>query len=109
SRFGPLESTRIFPDKHFAFVNYLSLEHAVAARAALRGQTLHPLSGSRALEIRFQHRRPLACQQSSSSQQQQHQQQLVASADQRSATAGSQPNCQNQPSTTAAGDGWQGQ
>lgn len=26
SRFGPLESTRVFPDKHFAFVNYLSIE-----------------------------------------------------------------------------------
>ncbi|GIL58929.1 hypothetical protein Vafri_13938 [Volvox africanus] len=106
SRFGPLESTRIFPDKHFAFVNYLSLEHAVAARAALRGQTVPALSGSRALEIRFQHRRPLACQQSSSTQQQQHQhQQLAASPDQRSAPGGSQPQCQNQLSTTAAANG----
>ncbi|GIM16167.1 hypothetical protein Vretimale_18818, partial [Volvox reticuliferus] len=105
SRFGPLESTRIFLDKHFAFVNYLSLEHAVAARAALRGQTVPTLSGSRTLEIRFQHRRPPACQpcqQSSSAHQQQHQQ-TAAATDQRSAQLGGpQPHCQNQLSAAAA-------
>ncbi|GLC42045.1 hypothetical protein PLESTB_001062200 [Pleodorina starrii] len=75
SRFGPLESTRVFPDKHFAFVNYLSMEHAVAARTALRGQMVPSLSGARALEIRFQHRRPQGCQ-LTAAQQLQHPSQL---------------------------------
>jgi hypothetical protein len=38
SRFGPVESIRVFPGKTFAFVNYHAANHAIAAKAALDGQ-----------------------------------------------------------------------
>jgi hypothetical protein len=38
SRFGPVESIRVFPGKTFAFVNYHHANHAIAAKAALDGQ-----------------------------------------------------------------------
>ncbi|EFJ44183.1 hypothetical protein VOLCADRAFT_95588 [Volvox carteri f. nagariensis] len=53
-RFGPLESVRVFPGKTFAFVNYLELQHAVAARMGLDGQCEPALSGEKRLIVRYQ-------------------------------------------------------
>mmetsp|Transcript_29893 Transcript_29893/g.76118 ORF Transcript_29893/g.76118 Transcript_29893/m.76118 type:complete len:715 (-) Transcript_29893:592-2736(-) len=54
AQFGPLESVRCFPGKTFAFVNYLEAEHAVAAKAALDGQSAPAVTGLKPLAIRFQ-------------------------------------------------------
>ncbi|KAG2453155.1 hypothetical protein HYH02_002481 [Chlamydomonas schloesseri] len=64
-RFGPLESVRVFPDRNFAFVNYLRASDAAAAKSALDGQPAPPVTPpDRALEVRFQQRpQPQAQQQ----------------------------------------------
>jgi hypothetical protein len=54
SRFGPLESVRVFPGKTFAFVNFLHAAHAIQAKAALDGQPSPHITGPKPLVIRFQ-------------------------------------------------------
>jgi hypothetical protein len=54
SRFGPVESVRVFPGKTFAFVNYTHAPHAIAAKAALDGQPCPTITGAKPLVIRFQ-------------------------------------------------------
>lgn len=52
--FGPLESVRVFPEKTFAFVNYVSAVHASAAKAQLDGLPAGSVTGGKPLVIRFQ-------------------------------------------------------
>jgi hypothetical protein len=54
SRFGPLESVRVFPGKTFAFVNFVHATHAIQAKAALDGQPSPHITGPKPLVIRFQ-------------------------------------------------------
>lgn len=54
SRYGPVESVRIFPGKTFAFVNFRAGEHACRAKEALDGKVLPAVTGSKALVVRFQ-------------------------------------------------------
>ncbi|WIA09105.1 hypothetical protein OEZ85_008517 [Tetradesmus obliquus] len=54
SRFGPLESVRVFPGKTFAFVNFVAAGHAIQAKAALDGQPSPHITGPKPLVIRFQ-------------------------------------------------------
>jgi hypothetical protein len=54
SRFGPLESVRVFPGKTFAFVNFVHAAHAIQAKAALDGQPSPHITGPKPLVIRFQ-------------------------------------------------------
>lgn len=54
SRFGPLESVRVFPGKTFAFVNFVQANHAIAAKAALDGQPSPVITGPKPMVIRFQ-------------------------------------------------------
>ncbi len=50
SRFGPVESIRVFPGKTFAFVNYHHASHAIAAKAALDGQPSPQVSAGSAAD-----------------------------------------------------------
>lgn len=52
--FGPLESVRVFPEKTFAFVNYISAVHAAAAKLQLDGLPAGSVTGGKQLVIRFQ-------------------------------------------------------
>lgn len=54
SRFGPLESVRVFPGKTFAFVNFVAAGHAIQAKAVLDGQPSPHITGPKPLVIRFQ-------------------------------------------------------
>lgn len=54
SRFGPLESVRVFPGKTFAFVNFVHANHAISAKAALDGQPSPLITGPKPMVIRFQ-------------------------------------------------------
>lgn len=54
SRFGPLESVRVFPGKTFAFVNFVHASHAIAAKTALDGQPSPVITGPKPMVIRFQ-------------------------------------------------------
>ena len=54
SRYGPVESVRVFPGKTYAFVNFYSGEHAFRAKEALDGKTLTAVTGTKPLVVRFQ-------------------------------------------------------
>lgn len=54
SRFGAVESVRVFPGKTFAFVNYQLASHAIAAKVSLDGQPAPSVTGAKPLVIRFQ-------------------------------------------------------
>jgi hypothetical protein len=54
SRFGALESVRVFPGKTFAFVNFVHASHAIAAKAALDGAPSPVITGPKPMVIRFQ-------------------------------------------------------
>lgn len=54
SRFGPLESVRVFPGKTFAFVNFVHAAHAIAAKSLLDGAPSPHITGPKPLVIRFQ-------------------------------------------------------
>ncbi|GFR47683.1 hypothetical protein Agub_g9431, partial [Astrephomene gubernaculifera] len=56
AHFGPVESVRVFPGKAFAFVNFVSAQHAATAKATLHGQLVHMVTCNRPLEIRYQKR-----------------------------------------------------
>eukprot|EP00198_Chlamydomonas_reinhardtii_P005601 XP_001694937.1 predicted protein [Chlamydomonas reinhardtii] len=60
SRFGPLESVRVFPDRNFCFVNFVLPQHAAAARLALDGQPAPSVTGARPLFVRYQRDQPKA-------------------------------------------------
>jgi len=54
SRFGPVESVRVFPGKTFAFVNFYGGEHACRAKEALDGKILTAVTGTKPLVVRYQ-------------------------------------------------------
>lgn len=54
SRYGPVQSVRVFPGKTFAFVNFSSKDHAIKAKEALDQKILEPVTGSKPLVVRFQ-------------------------------------------------------
>lgn len=54
SRYGPVESVRIFPGKTFAFVNFQQAEHAARTKECLDGEVVSAISGAKALVVRFQ-------------------------------------------------------
>jgi len=54
SRFGPVESVRVFPGKTFAFVNFYGGEHACRAKEALDGKILAAVTGTKPLVVRYQ-------------------------------------------------------
>ncbi|GMH36204.1 hypothetical protein BSKO_04072 [Bryopsis sp. KO-2023] len=54
SRYGPVESVRIFPGKTFAFVNFQQATHAARAKEALDAEVVSAISGTKPLVVRFQ-------------------------------------------------------
>eukprot|EP00210_Caulerpa_lentillifera_P002548 g2445.t1 len=54
SRYGPVQSVRVFPGKTFAFVNFCSKEHSAKAKEALDQKVLEPITGAKPLVVRFQ-------------------------------------------------------
>lgn len=54
SRYGPVESVRIFPGKTFAFVNFQQSQHAARAKEALDGEVVSAISAAKSLVVRFQ-------------------------------------------------------
>ena len=54
SRFGRVDSARIFPAKAYAFVNYTDLDAAVRAMAEMDGVPIATLTGVKPLVMRFQ-------------------------------------------------------
>eukprot|EP00210_Caulerpa_lentillifera_P004736 g4520.t1 len=54
SRYGPVQSVRVFPGKTFAFVNFCSKEHSTKAKEALDQKVIELVTGNKPLVIRFQ-------------------------------------------------------
>ncbi|KAK9816753.1 hypothetical protein WJX72_004667 [[Myrmecia] bisecta] len=54
SAYGALESVRVFPGKTFAFVNYLSTQHATLAIQNLNNVPVPSISGRKPLVVRYQ-------------------------------------------------------
>ncbi|KXZ54327.1 hypothetical protein GPECTOR_5g410 [Gonium pectorale] len=56
SPFGVVESVRVFPGLHYAFVNYTEVQSAVAAKTVLEGQVIPAVTGNKPLHMRYKHR-----------------------------------------------------
>lgn len=54
SRYGPVQSVRVFPGKTFAFVNFCNKEHSTKAKEALDQKVIEPITGMKPLVVRFQ-------------------------------------------------------
>ena len=58
SRFGPIESARVFSAKSYAFVNFYDVSSAIQAMTKLDGVSVPVLTGLKPLVMRYQHETP---------------------------------------------------